>query len=145
MLGIGYILLKAYSGLVVCSIAIIQTIAQYYFDKKQKETPKYFILLYFILAILGGVITYKTLIDILPIFSFIAYVLSIIQKETSKIRFFTLIKLILWIPYDLYSLAVVSCIGRIITVISTIIGIIRLDKNSKKSKTGGNYHERNNI
>lgn len=129
---IGYILLKAYSGLIVCVIAILQTIIQYLYDKKKKETPKIIIVFYFVFAILGGIFTYKTIIDILPILSFIAYVLSIIQKNESNVRKYTLVKLILWIPYDLYNLAVVSCVGRIVTIISTIISMLRLDhkKNS---------------
>ena len=125
---IGYMLLKAYSGLIIGLIAVIQTAIQYIFDKKNKNVPKVIIALYFISSIIGGIYTYKTLIDILPVLSFIMYIMSIIQKKESKVRLFTFIKLILWIPYDLYNLAIASCIGRIITLVSTIVGIMRLDR-----------------
>ena len=130
---IGYILLGAYSGVLICSIAIIQTIVQYIYDKKGKKVPKYVITLYFISSILGGIYTYKTFIDILPILSFLMYIMSIIQSKESNVRKFTLIKLILWVPYDLYNLAIASGIGRIVTIISTVIGMHRLDNKEKNN------------
>ena len=45
---------------------------------------------------------------------------------------FTLLKLLLWIPYDAFNFAFASMIGRIITVISTIVGMIRLDRKKEK-------------
>ena len=127
----GYILLKAYTGLVTTSIAVVQTTIQYIYDKKQKEVPKYFVIIYLISSIIGGFFTFKTFIDILPILSFVMYTLSILPKKESTVRKFTLLKLLLWIPYDAYKLAIASMIGRIITVVSTIIGMVRLDRNKK--------------
>ena len=129
----GYLLLKAYTGLITCSIAIIQTLIQYIYDKKNKTVPRYFVGIYLIASVVGGLVTYKSFIDILPILSFVMYTLSIIQKDSKHVRIFTLLKLILWIPYDGFKLAIASMIGRIITVISTIIGMIRLDKNTKET------------
>lgn len=130
--GLGYILLGAYTGLLTCGIAVIQTIIQYIFDKKQKEVPKYFSIIYLVSSIIGGFFTYKTFIDILPLLSFVMYTLSILPKKESTVRKFTLLKLLLWIPYDAFNFAFASMIGRIITVISTIVGMIRLDIKKEK-------------
>ena len=128
---IGYLLLGAYTGLITCSIAIVQTLIQFYFDKLKKDVPKYFILIYLASSIVGGLFTYKSFIDILPVLSFLMYTLSILQKDSKHVRIFTLLKLLLWIPYDGFKLAIASMIGRIITIISTIVGMIRLDRKNK--------------
>lgn len=128
----GYLLLKAYTGLITCSIAIIQTLIQFIYDKRNKEVPKYFIFLYLFSSIIGGIFTYKTIIDILPILSFVMYTFSILQKDSKHVRIFTLLKLLLWIPYDGFKLAIASMIGRTITIVSTIVGMIRLDRKNKE-------------
>ncbi len=124
----GYLLLTAYTGLLTCGIAVVQTVIQYFYDKKKKKVPKSFAYIYILTSIIGGIFMYKSIIDILPILSFVMYTLSIMQKDTKHVRIYTLLKLLLWIPYDGLKLAIASMIGRIITIISTIIGMIRLDR-----------------
>lgn len=131
----GYLLLGAYTGLVACSIALIQTIIQYIYDNKNKEVPKTIIFLYIVTSCIGGMYTYKTLIDILPIISLVMNSLSLLQKDSKHVRVYTLLKYLAWIPYDAYKLAIVSLIGRLMTISSAIIGMIRFHNNENNQKS----------
>ena len=131
----GYLLLGAYTGLIACSIAMIQTIIQYIYDNKNKEVPKSIILIYIISSCIGGMYTYKTLIDILPIISLVMNSLSLLQKDSKHVRVYTLLKYLAWIPYDAYKLAIVSLIGRLMTISSAIIGMIRFHEKENNQKS----------
>lgn len=76
-----YFLLGGYTGGVICFVATMQTFINYFFDKKRKEIPRWLIITYFILSLVGGIVTYKSPIDILPILGGLTYTWSIIQKR----------------------------------------------------------------
>lgn len=129
-----YLLLNAYTGAIVCFIATLQTIFSYTYDKKNKELPKWLIIVFFILSISGGMLTYQNILDILPILAGITYTWSIIQKEEKYIRWITLSNCILWLIYDIFIKAYSTCISDVIFIVSTMIGIIRFDVIKKKNE-----------
>ncbi|MDD3186867.1 MAG: GNAT family N-acetyltransferase [Bacilli bacterium] len=122
-----FALLNAYSGALICMIAAIQTLVKYYFDKKDKVFPKYLTATYIVISIISGLLTYKTVIDILPVICSILYTMSIIQEKESTLRFITLFNVILWTIYDFAVGAYTAGINDIFLTSSTLIAIYRYD------------------
>lgn len=129
---ISYILLGGYVGGIICIIANVQTIINYFFEKKEKEIPKWLILIYFVSSFIGGMITYKTAFDILPVLGGLTYTWSIIQKEEKNIRRITLLNILLWLTYDIYILAYSTVVSDLFFITSTIIGMLRFDLKKKE-------------
>lgn len=130
---ISYLLLGGYVAAIIGTIAAIQTVINYFFQKKDKEIPKWLITIYFIVSFACGLITYKTVIDILPILGGLTYIWAIIQKEEKYIRRITLLNSSLWLVYNVFILAYSTVVSDIVTIASTIIGMLRFDMKRNKS------------
>ena len=91
-------------------------------------------IIYIIISILLGLITYTGIIDILPIICSILYTLTIIQDKEKNIRRISLVNIILWIIYDIVCQAYTAAISDSLMTISTIIGMYRFDYKKKESK-----------
>lgn len=129
-----YLLLNGYSGAIVCLIATLQTGLSYIYDRKNKELPKWLIIIFFILSTLGGVLTYQNILDIFAILAGVTYTWSIIQKQEKYIRLITLSNSALWFIYDIFIKAYSTCISDAIIILSTLIGIIRFDVLKNKNE-----------
>lgn len=131
---INFILLQSYSGAVICFFAIIQTFINKIFEKKQQQVPKIIIVIYIVISIILGLITFNNIIDILPIICSILYTITIIQDYEKNIRRISLVNIILWIIYDIACQAYTAAISDSLMTISTIIGIYRFDYKEVKIK-----------
>ncbi len=130
--GLSFLLLKGYSGAVICLVATIQTFIKYLFDKKNIKFPLYLIIVYIVIAIICGLFTYRGLIDILPVLCSVLYTLAIIQHKESNLRIITLVNIILWTIYDFVVGAYTAGINDVVLTFSTMIAIFRYDILSKK-------------
>ena len=128
---INYLLLNSYSGALICFFAIIQLFVNNFFEKRGKQISKIIIFAYIIISIILGLLTYKGIIDIIPIICSILFTISIIQSKEKYIRILTLVNILCWIPYGVICRAYTAAISDLITMISTIIGIYRFDIRKK--------------
>ena len=130
---LNFLLLEAYSGAIICFIAGIQTFINYLFDIKKKKYPIWLITIYYLISLVSVLITFTTLIDIIPIICAILLITTIIQKKERNIRLLTLVNIGLWSVYDLTVGAYTAAISDAFMTISTLIAITRLDilKNNK--------------
>lgn len=130
---INFILLESYSGAIICSFAIIQTLINKIFENREQKVPKLVILVYIVISIILGAITFNGFIDIIPIICSILYTMSIIQDNEKNIRKISLVNILLWIFYDIVCKAYTAAISDLFMTISTLIGMYRLDyrKNDK--------------
>ena len=129
---IDFILLQSYSGTIICLFAIIQVVINNFFEKKQKRVPNIIIGMYIVISILLGLITFSSIIDVLPIICAILYTITILQDKEKNIRRISLVNIILWIIYDIICLAYTTAISDFLILISTIVGMYRFDfKNNK--------------
>ena len=124
---IQYILLGAFTGACSNIISLIRVII---FSKK--DTNKYLnnksvlyaiILLYIIM----GIITYDGVISILPSIATIIYTIVLWQDNPTKIRFGSSIMFLMWFVYNLAVGAYISSIVEVISLISAIASIIKID------------------
>lgn len=122
-----YLLLGGYTGAIVCMVATLQTFVSYILQRNGKEIPKWLIAVFFVLSFVGGIVTYQSIVDILPILGGITYTWAIIQKEEKYIRWISFTNYALWLVYDIFVKAYSTAISDGICIISTLIGIIRFD------------------
>jgi len=131
---IGFVFLTSYSAVVVTSLAIAQTYIKYRYDLKNKKLSNVFQVAFIILAIAMGILTIKTLFDVLPMICLVLYTLSILQSKEKNIRLFTIVNILGWIIYDYYAKSYIGFAFNIFTFISTIIAIYRYDMKKKEEK-----------
>lgn len=124
---INFVLLQSYSGAIICIFAIVQTFINKIFENKNKQVPRWLIIIYVVISIILGAITFKSYIDILPIICSILYSLTIIQDKEKNIRRISLVNIILWIIYDIVCQAYTAAISDSLMTISTLIGMYRFD------------------
>lgn len=122
-----FILLQSYSGAIICFFAIIQTIINKIFESKEKQVPKLVILIYIVISIILGAITFNSFIDVLPIICSILYTITIIQNKEKNIRRISLVNIVLWIVYDIVCQAYSAAISDSLMAISILVGMYRLD------------------
>lgn len=123
---IHYFLLEAYSGLFIC---IVELICDFLYYKTDKDNYIYIISIPF--RILGGIISYKVIIDILPVISSLIDGYSLTKKK-EKVVSFAIISFVLWIIYDL-SVGSWSCAITDALVVISNISIIIYTKKTKKN------------
>lgn len=124
---INFVLLQSYSGAIICIFAIVQTFINKIFEKKVQKIPIIVIIIYIVISIILGAITFNSYIDILPIICSILYTITIIQNKEKNIRRITLVNIVLWIIYDIVCQAYTAGISDSLMIISTFIGMYRFD------------------
>ena len=134
IIGIELVLLEAYSGAIVSLIAVIETLINYIYNKKNKKLPNYFICIYILISIIAGILTYKIKMDILATVCAILYIVSICQTKEKNLRLISLFSICIWIIYNIYFKAYTDTCFKIGFLISTMIAIYRYDikKSDKK-------------
>ena len=135
IIGIELSLLNAYTGALVCFVAVIQTIINYIYTTKNKKLPKFFIIIYVIVSLCVGIFSYKELMDLLTFFCAMLYIASICQTKEKNIRIISFLNFVFWIIYNLYHRAYTDALFKIAFLISTAIAIYRYDIKNIKNKT----------
>ena len=121
---------------------IISTIRYYIFYKnaqKGKENSKILLIIFILTIIIAGLITYQSLIDLIPFGITIIYTYMTWQKNTKIIRYIFTIVAFIWVYYNTTVQAYASSIGNIMEIISGGIAIYRFDS-QKKEEIRNNPH-----
>lgn len=124
---ISYIFLKAYIGAITCGITAIEILINTILENKGKKTPLYLIILYLIISISIGIFSFSNIIDLLPIFASILFILTLIQSKEKNVRLLILGNLMSWVIYDFFVKAYLAGISDTFVISSTITAIVRYD------------------
>ena len=138
--GCQYFLLQAYSGMFSNFFGILRT----YICKEKEENKslnKWYVLAFFMIGyIIIGIITFNGhIISLLPIIAELIYVITLWQKSVKRIRYGTLLMVILWLIYDVVVKAYPSMITDLIVMTSTIIAMCVNDLKKKGMKNNEKY------
>ena len=129
---IQYLLLRAYSGVAAISLSMIINLIFWKYSKDEKKIPFYWLVLYVIANIVSGFFTYTNIFSIFPIIISISYTYGIWQENLKINRIIIFFGSIGWIIYNFIIGAYASSIGNVISLVSAIIAIWRLDFNKSK-------------
>lgn len=124
---LNFLFLGSLSSSYVCFFAIIEMLINYRFEIKNRDVPKLVIGIYIVINIILGMISYKSIIDLLPIACAIIYCCTVLTKKESNIRKLMLANQGIWLVFDLIVKAYTFSISNILTIISTLISMYRYD------------------
>lgn len=118
-----YYLLGGFSGFLTSLISMIRNLIFY-----KIKTSKIITILFIIIYLIIGFITLKSIYTLLPVFATITYTLIINKNNPKYLRYGTIITSITWLIYNIYIISYSGIIVQLITLITSIIAIIKLDK-----------------
>lgn len=123
---INMVLLKGYAGAINNAILIFLTIIANKYENK--KIPRHIMVIFLVIIIICNFITFQNLYSILPAIASIIYLIILMNDNMKKIRKYNLVLRSLWIIYDFVIMAYTTFILDIISLISTIVSIIKYDK-----------------
>ena len=106
---------------------VIGAFINYILEIKHKKNTPMLVVFYIALSALASILTFKSLIDFIPLVSAILHTITVIQVKEKRIRYTNLASLILWIPYYIVFLAWANLASTLCIIISNIISIFRYD------------------
>lgn len=124
---IGLIFLKAYTGALIQFVFGLETFVNYRLEVSGKKNTPLLVAFYILLSIIVSIVTFKGLIDIIPLVSAILHTITIIQEKEKRIRYINLSSLVLWIPYYIAFYAWANLITCLCIVVSNVVSIFRYD------------------
>lgn len=127
LMTIGDLLLQAYTGALINTIAIFRNILSY----KNKLNLPLKIIITIISVVCSIFINDMSVIGFLPVVTMLLYIWLMNTKDVIRYKYLMIFTLILWFIYDITIKAYVSASFDFITIIVTIISIIQI-KNTKK-------------
>ena len=114
---ISYLLLRAYTGMAMCFVAIIRNLL---FAKDKKNT--FNLSLIFILTLIASVFTFDTYFCLFNIVATLIYTYALWQKNTKTYKLLGIIVNGLMIIYDAYIKSIMGVVFMLVSFISSIIG-----------------------
>ena len=132
-----YILLGAFDGALLDMVAFFISLVC---SRTEKGFVKKHFVLVFILSnvlIIGaGMMTYRNIFSLFPIFGVIFEILALWLKKEKHIRLLSLLGAPCWMAFNIKNGAYGSVVGNVITLVSLTVAILRYDilKKEKKEK-----------
>lgn len=127
LLAISYVLIDGFSGFFICLMAVPLLVVIYLYNKFDKKPNVFVVGAFALVSIIYSVITFKTIIDILPLLAILVYQMGLISNKPSILRFSALINAFFWIAYDVCILSI-NVISHICLAVSTFIAMVRNDR-----------------
>ncbi len=132
---LSYIMSGGFSGSGIYMIAILQSLIFFIFRAKKVDAPRYMTFVFVGFYLICSAFTYKVPLDIVPAVAALTCAFGVAQKNASFYRLLILSNGIIWLIYDLILPATITmALSHVITILSAVIGIVRLDILAKKNK-----------
>ncbi len=126
--GIQYFLLGAMSASFMNFISFFRSWVFYDDEKKKRNTTGSSFLFFSFIIVVFGILTYRDIFGLIPVFITLAYSYSVWQKNLTITRWIFIIAAFVWIYYNMKVGAYVTVVGNILEIISGIIALIRYKK-----------------
>ncbi len=111
----------------VCCLAIVQTVVCFVLDRLEKRFPLWLVVAFMAGYAVSTVLSYTGALDILPLFALWCFCIGIALNRSYICRITTSLNCIFWLIYDIV-LAPSAILTHSVTLVFTIVGIIRLDR-----------------
>ena len=126
--GASYIFTGAFNGLASCALGAVQTVINYFFDRKNKPLPKWLVGIYALAFTVVNLLVFSRITDIFALMECFAFILSIAQKSGKQYRLWNLANAGLWLTYDLCTLSFGPVITHGSQLLITLFGMIMYDR-----------------
>lgn len=128
---IQYILLTAFSAASANIISITRTMLFYNFERKEKDIPLYYLIIFEFIILLVGILTYSNIYSVIPIIIAMAYTYGTWQKNLRVMYLIFIMAGFFWILYNFIVGAYISILGSFIEIIASTAGFIKIRNNIK--------------
>ena len=122
LLAVSYTITGAANGAVSCGIGAVQTIINYFFERKKKPLPVWLICVYSATFIVFNLLFFSQAADALALVAVVAFVLGISQKSGKQYRLWTMVNTGAWILYDLFTGAYGPLSTHLIQITTLLLG-----------------------
>lgn len=127
---LNYLLLGGDSGAIASLLAIVQSTVMFFYNKKGKR-PHLAVVIGFILCY-AACSTYNIIIksdpmEIFPALGAFCFSMCLVQEKSSIFRVWGALNPTCWLPYDLYTQSYVMFCVHLGILISSLVGMIRID------------------
>ena len=126
-----YFLLNAITAAVVYIISTIRCIVFYYYEKKDLKPSLIVLMIFEVLAIICGALSWQNMWSIIPIIVTVVFTYGLWQKNLRVTRISTAITGFGWVFYNIIVMAYVGALFDGALAISSIIALIRNKKEVK--------------
>lgn len=131
-----YLVLGNVSGCGLYLVAVAQSVLFLAYRLRRRDTPGFWTWVFSAAFLLCSLVTFKAYADVLSMLAAVCCALALAQKNASLYRMIMLANAALWIAYDIVTKAYAMLPAHIITALSAIIGIVRMDLGLFKKKNG---------
>ena len=132
-----YLIMHGDTGMIVSLVAVLHSVVMYFYNTKN-VTPHIPVTVGFILVYLGcaayNLIVTHDPMEILPALAAFCFSMCLMQKKPAIFRIWGALNPSFWLAYDLYTGSYVMFLVHAGILISSIIGMIRLDGYFRKKK-----------
>ena len=132
-----YFLMDGGSGMLLSLVAIIHAFVMFFYNTRQKKphvpVTIAFILIYFGCAMYNLIIK-RDPMEILPAFAAFCFSMCLVQEKPSVFRIWAAFNPTFWLPYDIYTESYVMFMVHAGILISSIVGMIRIDGRFRRKK-----------
>ena len=126
-----YLLTGAYTGAASCILGALQAIINYFFDRRNKELPKWLIGVYAGSFLIANLLVFRQAADLISLTASLTFVFCIGQKNGTKYRRWTFVNAFLWLIYDVVTLSFGPMLTHGILLASAVSGILMHDVHQK--------------
>lgn len=128
-----YAIAGAFNGAATCAVGAMQTIINYFFERKEKPIPKWLIAIYALSFTAANLLVFSQIADIIALLAAIMFVMGISVKDGKRYRLCALINTVLWVIYDFVTLSFGPLSTHSIQLATIIFGMVVHDR--KKDHT----------
>lgn len=123
-----YIFINSFSAVSMNIISSLKSYIFYKYEKCGKVIPKYYLIIFLVLIIMFGVVTWNGFISLIPVIITIFYTYSAWQDNAKWIRIVFVVAALFWIYYNFSVKAYISIIGNLFEIMSGVISLFRFRK-----------------
>ena len=129
-----YLMLNAYAGVNNSLFGISRSVIFYVCHKKKMKFPLYGAIIFIVLILIFGYMSYVDYYSIIPVVISIAFFLALFIGNMKAYRIIAAVAALSWIVYNLHVEAYVGVVDSAVELISALIAIYRIDIRKVKVK-----------
>lgn len=128
-----YAFLGAWPGMTNRCVTTVRNAIAFYGAKHKRKSYRFLPIIFVIIYIILGIITYNSVFSLLPMAGAVVYTVAIYIGDVTKIRYAYVVANIFWLVYNIFVFSIVGIITQIAIVTIGLIAIFRYRK-SKQTK-----------
>ena len=136
LFAIHFFMIGAFTGGITNSIAVVRSIIFYNRDRKW-ASGSVWPFLFCAAFVLSGILTWQGPLSLLPILAMVVNTFTFAATNPTVVRTTILFSSPLWLAYNCISLSFPGIINESFVIVSTIVGIIRFDREKLKQRFSG--------